>query len=138
MTVDPDALAAYLAGALDWDLERARSLAGDAIRQAEPNATPPQPRERDRLWIGEARAAFDQSLAALPSGDFGDPAYWLQRTQAAAAIAAAEQAHIANLIAWKQLAATRQAAQDQGVGMLPLGDRGDAVTVEIEHGLGIA
>lgn len=126
--MDRDALAAFLAGALDWDLGRAADLADDAIRQADR----PEPA---RHWEGEARAAFDQGLASLPRGDFGDASFWTQRAQVAATLAGAEQARIANLIAWKQLAATRAATHDLGVDLMPLGD---TVSDTIERGLGIA
>jgi hypothetical protein len=91
----------------------------------------------ERHWIGEAQAAFDQALANAPQdAAFAEPEFWLQRAQVAAQIEAAHQARIANLIAWKQLQATRAASQDQGVGMLPLGG-GDAIADEIERSLGI-
>jgi hypothetical protein len=92
-----------------------------------------------RTWIGEAKAAFDQAYTQVASSreDTVPPAeFWLQRAQAAAAIESAEQARIANLIAWKQLQATRQSSADAGVAMLPLGSPDDA-TVEIERAIGL-
>lgn len=91
----------------------------------------------ERHWAGEAQAAFDQSLANMPQdAAFAQPELWLARAQAAATLAGVEQARIANLIAWKQLQATRQASADAGVGLMPL-DAADAITVAIEQGLGI-
>lgn len=91
-----------------------------------------------RRWEGEARAAFDQALGnASKDATFGDPGFWLQRAQIAATLAGVEQARLANLIAWKQLQATRLASADQGIGLLPLGGS-DAIADEIEQGLGIA
>lgn len=90
-----------------------------------------------RHWLGEAEAAFDQALTNAPEdAAFAAPDFWLQRAQIAAQIAAAEQARIGNLIAWKQLQATRATGADQGVGMLALGSA-DAIADEIEHALGI-
>jgi len=90
----------------------------------------------DRNWIGEAEAAFDQSLSALRDGDWGSPEFWAARANAAASIASAEQARIANLIAWKQLQASRAATADAGVGLIPLGGT-DGISAEIEHALGM-
>jgi hypothetical protein len=83
-----------------------------------------------RTWIGEALAAFDQSLGSLPQdGTFPPSEFWLQRAGVAASIAQAEQARIANLIAWKQLRQTQPATALPGAG--------DAITAEIEDTLGI-
>lgn len=90
----------------------------------------------ERHWAGEAQAALDQSLEAIPKGEWGSPEFWAARASAAATLASVEQARIANLIAWKQLQATRQASADAGVGLMPL-DAADAITVAIEQGLGI-
>jgi hypothetical protein len=86
-----------------------------------------------RTWIGEARAAFDQALTTAGDRDATPgPDFWVARAQAAAAIAAAEQARIANLIAWKALQTAREA---RGIDALPLG--GDEITEQIEEGLGL-
>jgi hypothetical protein len=82
-----------------------------------------------RHWTGEALAAFDQALGQIEG--FGTPELWLQRAQVAAQIASAEQARIANLIAWKAL---RQAASTSP-SSLP--NAGDAIADEIEASLGI-
>jgi hypothetical protein len=84
----------------------------------------------DRTWIGEAQAAFDQALTeAGGSPDFPSPDFWVGRAQAAAAIASAEQARVANLIAWKAL---RQSASTSA-----LPSSGDAIAEQIEAALGI-
>lgn len=129
--IDRKALAAFLAGALDWDRDRAQTLADAAILACDRKAP-----AASRHWIGEAQAAFDESLARIPDGEWGSPDYWVARATAAATIASAEQARIANVIAWKQLHATRQASAEGGVGMLPIGT--DDVDVEIEAAIGIA
>lgn len=89
-----------------------------------------------RRWEGEAQAAFDQALDALPQGDFGSPDFWISRAQAAATLASAQQAKAANLIAWKQLQATRQSTRDFGADLMPLASA-DSVAAEIEEVLGL-
>lgn len=86
-----------------------------------------------RFWVGEALAAYDQSLVMAGNRDKAafDDAYWLQRAQVAASIAQAEQARIANLIAWKQLRQTAAASTSS------LPNAGDAISDEIETVLGI-
>lgn len=104
----------------------------DAIAERILALDKPEPR---RFWHGEALAAYDQGLASIPDGEWGSPDFWISRAQAAAAIASAEQARIANLIAWKQLQATRSSSRDLGVDLMPLAD---PITDTIEEGLGIA
>lgn len=99
----------------------------------------------ERTWIGEAKAAFDQSVTEAtaaydrarerPDEDVDEPdfRFWVSRAQAAAAIASAEQARIANLIAWKALQTQRQSGPDNGIDLLDLG--GDEITQQIQEGL---
>lgn len=84
-------------------------------------------------YVGSAEAALEQ---ALGEQTFGDASQTLARAQAMATLASVEQARIANLIAWKQLQATRATGRDGGVDLLPLGS--DDIGDEIEQGLGIA
>lgn len=87
-----------------------------------------------RTWVGEALAAYDQSLAEAGQQAASPPVdFWVSRAQAAAAIASAQQARIANLIAWKQLQTTRES---RGISALPAG--ADDIDRQIEEGLGIA
>lgn len=85
----------------------------------------------DRTWVGEAKAAFDQAVTEAGSRkDFPSPDFWVARAQAAAAIASAEQVRISNLIAWKDLQASRSTSGPGGIGI-------DAVEEQIEEGLGL-
>lgn len=95
------------------------------------------PERSSRTWVGEALAAFDQAIVTAGNRDeHPDAGFWVSRAQAAAAIASAEQARAANLIAWKQLQVSRSATQDGGIDLMPSG--GDVISDEIERLLGLA
>jgi hypothetical protein len=104
-------------------------IAGIVAQQAAP-----RPADEHRFWAGEAKAAYDQSVVEAGQHEgFPSPDFWVARAQAAAAIEAAEQARIGNLIAWKQLQTAREA---RGIDALPAA--ADEIDQQIEEGLGIA